>query len=317
MRELRYRASAIITNWNGRELLERCLPSVFVACERLEDYEIIVVDDCSNDGSPEYIKSNFPSVKVISTPRNVGFQRASNLGAEEAKHDILIMLNNDIVLREDSLPPLLEHFYDKPNVFGVGAKLYQWDETTFLAGKRIGIFEAGHFKLQDVPDAEGPSPTLFVTGGAAAFDRSKYLAIGGFDPIYHPLYWEDVDICYRAWKRGWSVLYEPRSVMYHKHRATISRQVKADRLRRITGRNSYIFLWKNITSRKMFRQHILFAPLFLLRDLLHLRFRFWASAFMALTRVGKVIPRRRREMREAIMSDEEVLKLIKMDRLRP
>ncbi|MHB2021447.1 MAG: hypothetical protein ACYCW6_31335, partial [Candidatus Xenobia bacterium] len=64
------------------------------------------------------------------------------------------------------------------------------------------------------PDCRGPQDTLYTCGGAAAFDRDKFVAIGGFDRIYHPIYVEDVDICYRALKRGWRCIYDPRSVIF-------------------------------------------------------------------------------------------------------
>ena len=302
--------SIVITNWNGVDLLEKCLPSVLVAAVNLGgNYEIIVVDDCSTDDSVQFIKTNFPQIRVISPPYNLGFQEASNYGVAESKGEIVVLLNNDIMLRPDSLPPLLDHF-GSDDVFSVSSKLFMWDEVTFLAGKRMGVFEKGFFKLVEVADIEETSPTLFTTGGAGAFHRKKFLDLHGFDRLYHPLYWEDVDLCYRAWKRGWRTLYEPKSVMYHKHQATITKQMKRLKISYITGRNSYLFLWRNITDSDLFRKHLSILPISLFRDMLRLKMRFPICFALALLRLSRMFYLRSRERNEAKLGDQEVLRII-------
>ncbi len=214
----------IITNWNGKELLRECLPSILksVAYDKKRAYEIMVVDDCSSDDSLEILAREFPTVRAEKTPVNYGFHGANNFGAGLARSRLIMPMNNDIKLDEDALFHLAEHFENK-DTFSVSGKFYAFDGTTFLYGNRGGYFQNGHFYLYE-KEPDDSSQTLFACGGAFMVDRDRYLKLGGFDPIYHPLYYEEIDLSYRALKRGWKVLYEPKSVAYHKVQSTITRQ---------------------------------------------------------------------------------------------
>ncbi|MBU1486496.1 glycosyltransferase family 2 protein [bacterium] len=303
--------SIVITNWNGKELLAECLPSVIraVKFDKENDYEIIVVDDCSSDTSVEFVRENFKEVKVVRPPQNLGFQGAANLGVRAAKAEIVVILNNDIKLREDCLRPLFTHFKDG-QIFAVSSKAYGWDEKTFLYGRRGASFKAGHFNIYNNEETNEVCDTSFVTGGAAAFDREKFLGLGGYDQMFHPLYYEDVDICYRAWKRGWRSVYEPESVVYHKHQATITTQYKKREIGYISARNNYLFTWKNITDLPLTLSHLLFAPLFLIRDLFKGKLRFWIAILNALPRLPRAIESRLKERPYQRVKDRDLLKLI-------
>jgi cellulose synthase/poly-beta-1,6-N-acetylglucosamine synthase-like glycosyltransferase len=104
------RASVVIPNWNGRDLLEKYLPSVVTAMAGREGNEIVVVDNGSTDGSAEYIKSSFPEVRVVELPRNLGFGGGSNAGFRAAKNDIVVLLNSDMRVTPGFLQPLLDGF---------------------------------------------------------------------------------------------------------------------------------------------------------------------------------------------------------------
>lgn len=287
--------SVVITNYNGRALLERCLPSVDAAIRAYPGpSEVLLVDDCSSDDSREYVYTNFPSVTVLKPKHNLGFQRASNFGFEKARHPIVISLNNDIEVTPASFGQLAAHFSD-PDLFSVSTKVFMWDHATYLAGRRRGIFESGHFRLVDEEGNGRVTPTLFSTGGACAFDRAKLSALGGFDSIFHPLYWEDIDLCYRAWKRGWTNRYDPNIVLYHKHRATIETMVEPDKLKQVTARNSYLFLWKNLTDAGAWASHLFHAPWWIVKDIVRGRLRFPIGFGMALLRIPQVIASRSRE----------------------
>jgi GT2 family glycosyltransferase len=304
--------SIVITNWNGKKLLEECLPSIYDAVknDKDRDYEVIIVDDCSQDDSVDYIKNNFPSFKVIIPNHNLGFQRATNFGVLNADGEIVILLNNDIKVRRDSFPPLFNYFQSN-DVFAVGGRIYQFDEKSYLAGKYGAFFKRGHFSIFTKKESNKSCYIPFVCGGAGAFHREKFIQLGGFDDLFHPLYYEDVDICYRAWKRGWKCIYEPKSLMYHKHQATIKTQVK--KVRCLSARNNYLFVWKNITDFPFIIKHLLFAPLFLIRDIFKLNFRFWISIFMAFKRLKKALKGRRVEKKECIFSDKVVFSWINKD----
>lgn len=125
--------SLVITNWNGKELLRKCMPSLVAAAKYVKKrHEIIVVDDGSTDGSADFLKLKFPKVKVISLKKNIGYIKAINIGAKSAIGDKLVFLNSDIMLKKDCLGYMLKHFKN-PNVFGVSSKLIRWDKKTIQA----------------------------------------------------------------------------------------------------------------------------------------------------------------------------------------
>ena len=165
----------VITNWNGRELLRECLPSVLkaVAYDTRHNYEVLVIDDCSSDDSLEILAREFPTVRREKTPRNLGFQGANNYAVELAQSAIVMPMNNDIKLEEKSLVLLARHF-DAGDVFAVSGKFYDFDETTFLYGNRGGYFQNGHFFLYE-KGQDDTSQTLFACGGAFMVDRNRYL----------------------------------------------------------------------------------------------------------------------------------------------
>lgn len=304
----------IITNWNGRELLRECLPSVLAAVkyDAAHSYEVMVVDDCSADDSLEVLAREFPGVRREKTPENLGFQGANNYAVELADSAIVTPINNDVKLEEQALLHLARHF-DVSDVFAVSGRILAFDQTTFLYGNRGGYFQNGHFYLYEKSPGD-TSQTLFACGGAFMVDRKRYLQLGGFDPLYHPLYYEEIDLSYRALKRGWKVAYEPASIAYHKVQSTIARQEKRRRIGLISARNNYLFVWKNILDPQMTRELMFYIPLFLLRDLFRLKPRFWAAFFMALKRLPAALNGRKLEKSAVRFSDREILKRINVNR---
>ena len=300
----------VITNWNGKDLLRECLPSILkaVAFDSKRFYEIMVVDDCSTDDSLKFLEEEFPNVNRVKTPVNMGFQKANNYGIKKTDSRLVMPMNNDIKLDEDALFHLAEHF-EQGNVFSVSGKFFGFDGKTFLYGNRGGYFKNGHFYLYE-KEPDDNSQTLFACGGAFMVDRKRYLELGGFDNLYHPLYYEEIDLSYRALKRGWEVCYEPKSIAYHKVQSTITKQEKKRSIELISARNNYLFVWKNILDPSFTLQFIFFIPLFLIRDLFKLKSRFWVAFFMAIKRMPTVLKSRKEEKREALISDHEILNRI-------
>ena len=300
----------IITNWNGSKLLRECLPTVLEAVrfDHHHFYEVMVIDDCSNDNSLGILADEFPEVRTEQTPQNLGFQEANNYAVKLAESKIVMPMNNDIKLDPKALHYLAQHF-DNKDTFAVSGKIFAFDQTTFLYGNRGGYFQKGHFHLYEKPP-EDDSQTLFACGGAFMVNRQKYLDLGGFDSMYHPLYYEEIDLSYRALKRGWKVHYEPQSIAYHKVQATITRQEKLRRISLISARNNYLFIWKNILDRSMTLKFLFYIPLFLLRDLFQLKSRFWIAFYMALKRLPRALKGRTIEQSDVLYSDREILSRI-------
>ena len=258
----RQAASVVIPNWNGRDLLERYLPSVVTALAGHPDNEIIVVDNGSEDGSAEYLRTHFPTVRTLALPQNLGFGGGSNAGFAAARNDIVVLLNSDMRAAPDFLAPLLEGFAD-PNVFAVSCQIFFSDpakprqETGLTqAAWKDGALRVRHRIDDEVDDLY---PCFYGGGGSCAFDRNKFLELGGFDPLLAPFYLEDTDLGYLAWKRGWKVLYQPQSHVWHEHRGTIGKTFSAAYIDSILQKNFLLFAWKNIHQTSWLLEHFFFA----------------------------------------------------------
>jgi GT2 family glycosyltransferase/glycosyltransferase involved in cell wall biosynthesis len=255
-------ATVVIPNWNGRDLLERYLPSVIAAVADNPENEIIVVDNGSEDGSADFVRSAFPQVKLLALDRNLGFGGGSNAGFRAAKNDIVVLLNSDMRVSPDFLPPLLEGFRDAL-VFAVSCQIFFRDPAKVReeTGLTQGWWQDGGLKVRHRADpAIGDLfPCFYGGGGSCAFDRRKFLELGGFDELLAPFYLEDTDLGYMAWKRGWKVLYQPRSIVYHEHRGTIGKRFSEAQIQAVLKKNYLLFCWKNIHDWRRLGSHFFFS----------------------------------------------------------
>ena len=257
-------ASFVIPNWNGRDLLRKYLPALLEAAQDHPGNEIIVVDNGSTDGSAEFVRQHFPAVTVLSLQANLGFGGGSNAGFQAARNDIVALLNSDMRVERGFLQPLLAGFTD-PQVFAVSCQIFLSDPTKRReeTGLTEGWWQDGALRVGHREDAEvtGLFPCFYGGGGSCAFDRKKFLELGGFDSLYAPFYLEDTDLGYLAWKRGWKVLYQPASVVYHEHRGTIGKTFSNAHIQSVLKKNFVLFCWKNIHDLKRLAAHFLFTYL--------------------------------------------------------
>jgi len=241
--------SVVIPTWNGREHLDRNLPSVLDALAGNPDHEIVVVDNASTDGTAEWLREKFPAVRILSLDENRGFGGGSNAGIQHARNPIVLLLNNDMRVEKGFLAPIVEGFSD-PRMFAVTAQIFFSDPAKRReeTGLTRGLWLNGRLSLGHVIDEKVTDlfPTFYAGGGSSAYDRRKFLELGGFDPLWEPFYLEDTDISHMAWKRGWIVLYQPRSVVYHDHRGTIGKHFSEDFIQKVLEKNHLLFAWKNI-----------------------------------------------------------------------
>jgi len=305
------RISIIVLNWNGKDLLEECLPSVVDAARAYDSQtEVIVVDNASTDDSVAFLRANFPQVKVIQSKKNLGFAGGCNLGVTNASHDIVILLNNDMKVDINFIEPLVKPF-DDSDVFAVSSQIYFWDKKAIRqeTGLTFGYFAHGSLQVgHDMPpdDVSKVMPILYAGGGSSVFDKQKFEELGGFDELFYPFYGEDADLSYRAWKRGWRVLFAPDSVVYHKHRGTIGRTHTASYIESIVEKNRLLFFWKNVTDRRELIKHCVFIPLNILHGIM--AGKPFAKAFLlALKQLPEALRKRLHERRKAARTDKEVL----------
>ena len=255
-------ASIVIPNWNGRDLLERYLPSVIAAAGRVAGSEVIVVDNGSTDGSTAFIRERFPQVRVVALEKNLGFGGGSNAGFEAARHDVVVLLNSDMRVEPVFLQPLLDGFTDE-RVFSVSCQIFFSDpeKTREETGLTEFWWERGGLRVRHrtEPEIQELYPCAYGGGGSCAFDRRKFLALGGFDELLAPFYLEDTDLAYMAWKRGWKNLYQPASVVFHEHRGTIGRRFSEAYIQRVLKKNFLLFAWKNIHDWRRIAGNLFFS----------------------------------------------------------
>ncbi len=291
-----YTVSVIVPNFNGEKLLEKNLPVILKAKENVHNnmIEVIVVDDGSYDGSIKLVASKFPLVKLIKHRTNRGFSASVNTGARAAKGDYLCLLNSDVVPENNFLESVFSHFQN-PKIFAVSLNEigdFAWARGSFIDGF-IG-HTAGSKTLV-------PHDTFWVSGGSGVFRRSVWMKLGGMDEkLLSPFYWEDVDLCYRALKRGYKLIWEPNAKIEHVHEATINRFPRKY-VQRILERNQLLFIWKNLTSSNLLRKHVAGLIKRLAKHPGYMRI-----VLMALIRVGVVIKARKKEIKEARISDETI-----------
>lgn len=314
--------SLVIPNWNGRKLLEEFLPTVVVAAERYQKdtgaaVEVVVVDDCSEDDSVEWLKGYLQrphpvSIQIVARELNGGFARAANSGFIAARHEIVFLLNNDISVEPGAIAPLVGHF-NRPEVFSVCCKAYRLGTDLFDGAGKLGLFQKGHWRVYvnyDVlPSRLSTDQRLYsfvASGGYAAFDAAKLRQLGGFCELLSPFYWEDVDLCYRAWKRGWTIEYEPSSIVHHRTSSTIGTGFKPKWVRVVAERNRLLLHWINLHDRKWLWLHVFWVVAKLIGSIFRLDFVLWRACYEALGLLKEARRLRAEEMRLAVRTDREV-----------
>jgi GT2 family glycosyltransferase len=307
-------ASIIIVNFNGRKLLEECLPSVIEAVKwDGKDHEIIVVDNGSSDGSTDFVRERFPGIKIIELEKNYYFVGGNNIGIKTIINDIVILINNDMVVDKNFIRPLLNGFTDS-NIFAVSSQIFLSNPEKFRCetGKTSGKFIYGEIEYAHDPiyddNLTGYYPIYWAGGGSSAYDKTKFLSLGGFNPIFNPCYTEDADISHLAWKHGWRVMFTPESKVYHRHRATNLKLHGEEHIDIIIQKNKYLLIWKNISDHGILQRHFLFLPLRLAYLTFTKKGLFGIYSFvLALKQLPEVLINRIKMPTNFKISDNEIL----------
>lgn len=316
--------SIVIPTWNGLHLLRENLPSVRTAARVYTEEtggatEIIVVDDGSQDDTSKVLPVEFLDVRLIRRSHNGGFAAACNAGFLKCRFPLVALLNNDVRIDEKYLIFQALHFED-PEVFAVTARVFEWDSTIFAAGGRVGRFRRGFWSVYfnyDVTLAtarewveERKLLSAYAVGGFATYNREKLNLLGGFSELLSPFQWEDVDLSYRGWKRGWEVHYEPRSLAYHRTSATIDSHYTRSHVRTVSCRNRLLFHWVNLHSPTYLARHLLMLPLLLASRILAFDVTFYRSFLQALLKFREFCKLRAAERGNTRKTDVEISQLL-------
>lgn len=272
------KVSVVIVNWNGRRWLESCLPAL--AGQTYRQFEIILVDNGSEDDSVAWLAEHWPDVRVLTLTQNTGFAAANNRGIEVASGTWIATLNNDTVVNSNWLANLVASA-DGPEVGMVASMVVFWDEPGRVdaAGIEVDVagmaWNRGHGRrVDEIPVVD----EVFGPNGAAALYRRQMLAeIGAFDEDYFA-YYEDVDLAWRARRAGWRCRYAPAAVVRHWHSATGGQSPWLKTY--LVSRNRLWTIIKNYHRWRLFYR----LPLIVLVDLFALVYRLAADRNLAALR---------------------------------
>lgn len=282
--------SAVIPNWRGRKLLEKNLPLIL---ESGFD-EVIMVDDASPDDSIEFLEKSFPYVKIVRHKQNKGFVESVNDGVAASSGDIVFLLNLDVAPQGNIIKPVLKHFQDD-KVFGVSLHEEGY-------GSSLPEVKDGFLAHKPGKEIESSHPTFWISGGSGAFRKIYWEKLGGMDTMFSPFYWEDLELSYRALKRGWKLVWEPKARVIHEHESTINpKYFNPKILNWIKDRNQLLVAWKHLTVKELLLSHL---PGLLKRLG---KPGYWIVLFLAFLRLPQVLKGRIIEWQEAKLSNEEVI----------
>ena len=245
--------SVIVVNWNGKHFLETCLTAL--RRQTFRDFETIVVDNGSEDGSAEYMRASFPEVHLVALSENQGFTGGNIAGYERAQGDLIVLLNNDT----EAVPHWLEEIHNAaqefPRAGTFASKMLYFDERNRIDNCGFGLTAAGltvdHGRgEQDGPAWAEPRKVFGACAGAAAYRRRMLERVGFLDADFFTFY-EDLDLSFRAQLLGYECVFVPGAIVYHRYRATMNKYPARQVF--LTQRNIEFVYLKNLPLGLMLR----------------------------------------------------------------
>ncbi len=236
--------SVIIPSWNGAQLLPACLESLRV--QTYQDFEVLVVDNASTDGTPDIVQRDFGEVRLVSLPRNRGFTGATNAGIAQSRGTMVALINQDVEAHPHWLQEIARAAQAYPEAGAIACKI-------MLYAQRDHFHSAGDvYRIDGVPANRGvwepdsgqydePTEVFSACGGAGAYRRRVLDQIGAFDESFF-MYLEDVDLAWRQQLAGWPTIYAPSAVAFHH----LSASGGGPTASYYTGRNTIYVIAKNM-----------------------------------------------------------------------
>src|SRR2546427_1220306 len=261
--------SIIILNYNGEKMLAKCLPSVLET--DYDPFEVIVVDNGSCDGSAEAV-SGFQAidkrVTLLRNSKNLGFCQGNNIGASHAKGDYLLFLNNDTTVEPNWLRELVSVVDTNSSIAAAQPKMLMMDEPSIIDSTGgyltpYGTIYNREMLSRDQESRAGQSEVLVATGAALLVKRELFFKLGKFDQRFF-IYNEELDLCWRIWLSGNSVVYVPTAVVYHLLGGTNRGLSTYNAFMFYYGHRNYInTLFKNLSLQHFLRYVVPYSLLFL------------------------------------------------------
>jgi GT2 family glycosyltransferase len=287
----------LVLNFNGRALLEECLPSIVEAARRSPiPCGVTVVDNGSTDDSLAMLARDWPEVGVVVEP-NRGLASFNSVLARMVE-PVVLLLNNDVKLAPEAVGPLLKVLGRHPDALFAAPACWTFDGRDYEGMRtrvrtRFGLVQGlsrvpGHESWINLPDLTASA------GPVLAVDRIKFLELGGYDPIYFPGRIEDLDLGFRGWMAGTRGYYVPSSVAYHKGFGSFEPAFGLHGIDRLATRNTLLFAWKNLSGARLLA-HLAWLPIRLIHALMTRRWSFVVAFREALGRLAEVIQSRRNQ----------------------
>lgn len=286
--------SIVILNWNGKSFLEQFLP-ILVNNSKMEGAEIVVADNASSDGSLDFLEKEYPEIRLIKLDKNYGFTGGYNRALEQLDSRYFLLLNSDIEVTPGWLEPLVSHMESYNNCGACTPKIKDYKNKThfeyagaaggyidrygypFCRGRIFDALEEDRGQYDQVKD-------IFWGSGACLLVRTEYYrAVGGLDEQFFA-HMEEIDLCWRLKRAGWTVSFIPDSTVFHVGGGTLARG--NPRKTYLNFRNNLLLLHKNLPAKQ--RKKILFFRM-ILDGISALRFLLGASPkdFMAVLRAHR------------------------------
>jgi GT2 family glycosyltransferase len=236
----------VIPNYNGMRYLEGCLNSLAWQSDR--DFEIVMIDNASTDGSVGWVRRHYPDVRIRAYHRNTGFCRAVNAGISMSRGKYVLLLNNDVVCDPEMVSSLRSAMDSRPQAFSCCAKLLQMSDPSKIddAGDFYNVFGWAFARGKGKSSARytEPEKVFACCAAAAIYRKSVFSRIGLFDER-HFAYLEDIDVGYRAMRHGYENWYIPQAIVRHAGSATSGSRHNAFKVR-LAARNSVWLVKKNM-----------------------------------------------------------------------
>lgn len=300
------RASLVVLTYEGWDVVAPCVRSLQAASGERD--EIIVVDNGSTDGTVQNLRRDFPDVRVVALPENT-YIFGLNAGLAVARGRYVAFLNNDMTVDAGFVDACCAVLDDDPDAFAACPRIL--DGAGVEQGSRTrGYWRHGGLHYASLRHVDAVTDCFFAVGGQSFFVRERLLEIGSIDELLWPMYHEDVELSYRAWKRGWTVRYAPAGVAHHLGSVTSKKVFTAVELRSFVRQNEFLIVWKDVTDRWLLLQHLSFLVPRLLAAVARRDAATLIGFRHAVQRLPAVRQARRDARRHARLSDREVLRRV-------
>ena len=254
------KTAVVILNWNGRSFLEKFLPEVVAYSS--DEAEVIVADNASSDDSVDFLKENYPDLKIIQNPTNSGYAGGYNEALAQLDHEYFVLLNSDIEVTEGWIKPIIDLMDSEPEIAACQPKIRSFHDKEYFeyAGAAGGFIDKYGYPFcrgrvfQKLEKDEGQYDDItevFWATGACMFVRAElFIKLNGLDADFFA-HMEEIDLCWRFKNAGYKIMYHPGSMVYHVGGGTLPNSSSWKTY--LNFRNNFLLLYKNLPKNRLFK----------------------------------------------------------------